>query len=377
MGDADLNWADRGEAMQLRRTPFFEHHQAAGGRLIDFGGWELPVSYKGIIEEHKQVRDSVGLFDVSHMGEVFLRGPSAVDAIRYLITNNLDVPNGHAQYTAMCRPDGGIVDDLIVYRLADDEVLVCVNAANREKDFEWIRDHNPCADVEVVDESDAWAQIAVQGRDAEAVLNALTDVDLAEVAFFGVVRASLGGVDGCIIARTGYTGEDGFEVFIPAERASAVWPSVLRAGEGYGIQPVGLGARDTLRLEAKLMLYGNDIDDTTSPIEAGLGWVTKFDKGDFIGRDALVAQKEAGPARRLVCLLVEKRIARQHCPILADGEVVGEVTSGTKSPSIEANIALGYVPRRLARPGTRLQIDIRGRMAEAEVVKPPFYKRPY
>jgi aminomethyltransferase len=363
--------------MSLKRTPFFEHHEAAGGRLIDFGGWELPVQYSGIIEEHKQVRRSVGLFDVSHMGEVFLRGPSALTAIRHLVTNTVDIPNGHAQYTAMCNHEGGIVDDLIVYRLGDEEILVCVNASNREKDFAWMRDNNPCEDVEVVDESDAWAQVAVQGRHAEAVLNAITETDLTTVPSFGVVRSSVAGVDGCILARTGYTGEDGFEVFIPASQAADVWQPILAAGAPFDLSPIGLGARDTLRLEAKLMLYGNDIDDTTSPLEAGLGWVTKFDKTDFIGRAALLAQKEAGLSRRLVCLVVEKRIARAHCPIMADGEVVGEVTSGTKSPSVETNIALGYVPRRFARPGNRLQIDIRGRMAEAEVVKPPFYKRPY
>ena len=363
--------------MTPSRTPFFEHHKAAGGRLIDFGGWELPVQYSGIIEEHKQVRNSVGLFDVSHMGEVFLRGPSALEAIRHLVTNNIDIPNGHAQYTAMCNPEGGIVDDLIVYRLSDDEVLVCVNAANRTKDFEWLRDNNPCGDVEVVNESDDWAQVAVQGRHAESVLNAITDQDLSQVASFGVVRGTVAGVEGCILARTGYTGEDGFEVFIPVAGADAVWPAILEAGRPYDLQPIGLGARDTLRLEAKLMLYGNDIDDSTTPLEAGLGWVTKFDKPDFIGKAALLAQKEAGLTRRLVCMVVEKRIARPHCPIMVDGEVVGEVTSGTKSPSVEANIALGYVPRRFARPGNRLQIDIRGRMAEAEVVKPPFYKRPY
>ncbi len=363
--------------MNLLRTPFFEHHKAAGGRLIDFGGWELPVQYTGIIEEHKQVRSSVGLFDVSHMGEVFLRGPGALDAIRYLVTNSIDIPNGHAQYTAMCNPSGGIVDDLIVYRLSDDEVLVCVNAANRTKDFQWIRDHNPRPDVDVADESNRWAQIAVQGRNAEAALDGITSVDLTAVPSFGVVRASVGDVEDCIVARTGYTGEDGFEIFLPVSGADHIWPAVLKAGQPYGMTPIGLGARDTLRLEAKLMLYGNDIGDGTTPLEAGLGWVTKLDKPDFIGKAALEAQKAEGLKRRLVCLVVEKRIARAHCPIIVDGEVVGEVTSGTKSPSLEANIALGYVPRRVARPGSRVQIDIRGRLAEAEVVKPPFYKRPY
>lgn len=363
--------------MGLRRTPFFEHHKAAGGRLIDFGGWELPVQYSGIIDEHKQVRSSVGLFDVSHMGEVFVRGPGAVDAVRELVTNNIAIPNGHAQYTAMCHPHGGIVDDLIVYRLSDEEVLICVNAANREKDFAWIRDHNPSEAVSVADESDEWAQIAVQGRNAESVLNSISVADLSAVASFGVVRTAVAGVDGCIVARTGYTGEDGFEVFLPISGADAVWPAVMDAGESFGIRPIGLGARDTLRLEAKLMLYGNDINDDVTPLEAGLGWVTKFDKASFIGKEALLKQKADGLTKRLVCMVVEKRIARPHCPIVVDGQVVGEVTSGTKAPSVEANIALGYVPRRFARPGTRLQIDIRGRMADAEVVKPPFYKRPY
>ena len=363
--------------MDLLRTPFFEHHRTAGGRLIDFGGWELPVQYSGIMAEHKQVRSSVGLFDVSHMGEVFLRGAGALSAIRHLVTNAIDMPSGHAQYTAMCNPNGGIVDDLIVYRLADDEILVCVNAANRAKDFEWIRDNNPDSSVSVVDESDDWAQIAVQGRHAESVLNRISSVDLATVRSFGVVRGSIAGLSGCIIARTGYTGEDGFEVFLPADGAADVWPAVLQAGAPYNIMPIGLGARDTLRLEAKLMLYGNDINDDTSPLEAGLGWITKLDKTDFIGKAALVRQKSEGLRRRLVCMVVEKRIARPHCPIVVDGEVVGEVTSGTKSPTLETNIALGYVPRRFARPGSRVQIDIRGRLADAEVVKSPFYKRPY
>ena len=363
--------------MSLRRTPFFAHHNLAGGRMVDFGGWELPVQYQSIIAEHKQVRRSVGLFDVSHMGEVFVRGPSALEAIRHLVTNTVDIPNGHAQYTAMCNHDGGIVDDLIVYRLSDEEVLVCVNASNRAKDFGWMRDNNPCADVDIVDASDDWSQVAVQGRDAERVLNAITEHDLRTVPSFGVVRAAVAGVADCILARTGYTGEDGFEVFIPAAEAEDVWPAILAAGAPFDLCPIGLGARDTLRLEAKFMLYGNDIDETTSPLEAGLGWVTKFDKPDFIGRSALLAQKEAGLTRRLVSMVVDKRIARPHCPILVDGEVVGEVTSGTKAPSVEANIALGYVPRRFARPGNRLTIDIRGRMAQAEVVKPPFYKRPY
>jgi aminomethyltransferase len=363
--------------MTLRRTPFFANHEAAGGRLIDFGGWALPVQYTGIIEEHRRVRASVGLFDVSHMGEVFIRGPGAHAAVQHLVTNDVDIAPGRAQYTAMCQPDGGIVDDLIVYRLGQDEFLICVNASNREKDFQWMVSNNPTPETaSVVDESDGWAQVAIQGPEGPATLQALTDADVSGLPSFGTSRATIAGVEGCIVARTGYTGEDGFEVFLPEDGAAEIWPAVMAAGEKYDIQPIGLGARDTLRLEMKYCLYGNDIDETTTPLEAGLGWVTKLGKPDFVGRDALLAQREAGVTRRLVCMIVDKRIARPHSPILSEGEVVGEVTSGTKSPSIEKNIALGYVPRRLARPGSQVQIDIRGRIAEAVVVKPPFYTRP-
>jgi len=366
-----------GRLMSLRRTPFFENHEAAGGRIIDFGGWALPVQYTGIIDEHRRVRASVGLFDVSHMGEVFIRGPGAHAAVQHLVTNDVDIASGRAQYTAMCQPDGGIVDDLIVYRLGPEEFLICVNASNREKDFAWMVAHNPTPEsAEVIDESGDWAQVAVQGPDAPATVQTLTDAGVGELQPFGVCRATVAGVPDCIVARTGYTGEDGYEIFLPKAGAAQLWSAVMEAGVPYGIQPIGLGARDTLRLEMKYCLYGNDIDETTTPLEAGLGWVTKLAKTDFIGRDALLAQKEAGVTRRLVCLVVDKRIARPHSSILFEGEIVGEVTSGTKSPSVEKNIALGYVPRRLARPGTELQIDIRGRIADAVVVKPPFYSRP-
>ncbi len=363
--------------MHLRHTPFFANHQAAAGRIIDFGGWALPVQYTGIIEEHRRVRSTVGVFDVSHMGEVWIRGPGAHAAVQHLVTNDVDIAPGRAQYTAMCQPDGGIVDDLIVYRLGPQEFLICVNASNREKDFQWMVANNPTPDTAtVVDESDDWAQVAIQGPDGPATVQALTGTDVSALPSFGTCRATIAGVEGCIVARTGYTGEDGFEVFLPAEGAAQFWPAVMDAGAAHDIQPIGLGARDTLRLEMKYCLYGNDIDETTTPLEAGLGWVTKLAKPDFIGRDTLLAQKEAGVTRRLVCLEVEKRIARPHCTILSEGQPVGEVTSGTKSPSLEKNIAMGYVPRRLARPGTQVQVDIRGRTAEAVVVKPPFYTRP-
>lgn len=365
--------------MSLRRTPFFSFHQAAGARLIDFGGWEMPVQYEGIIAEHERVRTQVGLFDVSHMGEVRFRGEKAIEAIDRLVTNRCtDLVDGQARYSPMCRPSGGIVDDLIVYRVSEDDILICVNAANRAKDFDWMVENNPFpGEVEITAEHDDWAQVAVQGRHAEALLQALTEVDLSAIEYYFFGQGSVAGVPGCVIARTGYTGEDGFEVFLPKDGASAIWPALMEAGAPHGLQPIGLGARDTLRLEAKMLLYGNDMDDERTPLEAGIGWAVKLDKPDFVGRDALVAQRAAKPDMRLAGLVVDKRIARHGNAVEVDGERVGVVTSGTKSPTLGKNIALAYVPRRLARPGTQLQIDIRGRKASAEVVKGAFYKRPY
>ncbi len=363
--------------MSLRRTPFFSFHQAAGARLIDFGGWEMPVQYAGIIAEHECVRGGVGLFDVSHMGEVRLRGDRALAAIDHLVTNRCsDLVDGQARYSPMCRPTGGIVDDLIVYRVAEDDVLVCVNAANRAKDLDWMVANNPFpGDVEITAEHDDWAQVAVQGPRAEAVLQALTDLDLSSIQYYWFGQGAVAGVDGCVVARTGYTGEDGFEVFLPTAGADAVWPALVEAGAEHGLQPIGLGARDTLRLEAKMLLYGSDMDDSRTPLEAGIGWAVKLDKPAFIGRDALVAQRAAKPDVRLAGLVVDKRIARPGNAVEVDGEAVGVVTSGTRSPTLGDNIALAYVPRRLARPGTALQVDIRGRKAQARVVKGPFYQR--
>ncbi len=365
--------------MSLRRTPFFSFHKEAGARLIDFGGWEMPVQYTGLMAEHKATRASVGLFDVSHMGEVWFRGPGAIDAVRHLVTNDLKLVDGHAQYTAMCYGHGGIVDDLIVYKLTDDEVLICVNASNREKDFAWMKENNPNPAVSVEDESDGWAQVAIQGRHAAALIQKMTAVDLSAIPSFHVARGAVAGVEGCVLARTGYTGEDGFEIFLPATGAGAMWPAIMEAGKEFDVTPVGLGARDTLRLEMKYCLYGNDIDQDTTPLEAGLGWVTKLKKPDFIGKDALVRQQAEGVKRRLVAMVVEERIARHGNPILAEegGEPIGVVTSGTRSPSLDQNIALGYVPTALSSVGSRVVVDVRGKTAVAEVVKAPFYTRPY
>lgn len=363
----------------MARTPFFDRHVSAGGRMIDFGGWELPVQYKaGILAEHRRVREQLGLFDVSHMGEVRVTGPGAHDAVRHLMSNDMDIVDGQCQYTLMCNHQGGVVDDMIVSRVAHDEFFICVNAANRAKDFDWMVAHNPLPQTaRFTDESEQWAQIALQGRNAQAALQPLTPADLSALAYYHFVSTSVAGVQGCVVARTGYTGEDGFEVWLPPASAGPLWDAVVASGEGHGLLPIGLGARDTLRLEAAMCLYGNDLDDHTTPLEAGLGWAVKLQAGDFIGRDVLLAQRAAKPDRRLVGLEIEKRIARPHSAILHEGSVVGEVTSGTKSPTLEVPIALGYVPRQLARPGTALTVDVRGRQAAARVVRKPFYKRPY
>lgn len=365
--------------MSMRRTPFHAFHLEAGAKMVDFGGWHMPLSYTRVIPEHILVRASVGLFDVSHMGEVRVHGADAHKAVQHLVTNDVLIDIGQAQYTAMCRPDGGIVDDLIVYRLGEQDFLLCINAANRAKDFAWIRDNNPYKDtVQTENVSDFWAQLAVQGRNAPATLQKLTDADLSALKYFWFTHATVAGVEDCIIARTGYTGEDGFEVFLPAGAADVMWPAIMEAGREFGLTPIGLAARDTLRLEARLHLYGSDMSEETTPLEAALGWCTKIKgKDDFIGRDAMIAQRKAGVPRKLVGMIVDKRIPRPHCAIRAGGEVVGEVTSGTRSPTLGTNIALGYVPPEHAKPGTKLEIDVRGKMAPATVVRGPFYKRDY
>ena len=364
--------------MGLRRTAFFDAHKNCNARLIDFGGWEMPVQYAGILAEHEAVRKSVGLFDVSHMGEIMVRGEGAEQALNTLLSNDVrSVDIGQSQYSAILNPSGGIVDDVFVYRLAQSEYLVCVNASNREKDFDWLVANNPNPDAEITNASDDWAQVAVQGRNAIPLVESLSNIQAEGLSRGAIAQGQFAGVEGCWIARTGYTGEDGFEVFIPVNAAAPTWQTILDTGAPFGIQPIGLGARDTLRLEVKNVLYGNDINDQTTPLEAGLRWITKLDKGDFIGREALLAQKEAGLKRRLVCLEVEGRIARPGAKLLnSDGEI-GNVTSGSRSPSLGTNIAMGYVARGNGRPGTELTVDIRGRHAKAVVVKGPFYTRDY
>jgi aminomethyltransferase len=373
----NLEGKERMSDRNVKRTVFNQYHHDLGARMVDFGGWEMPLQYSKIIPEHSCVRSAVGLFDVSHMGEVFFEGPGALAAVRAMVTNDLAIEDGEAQYTCLCKHNGGIIDDLIVYRLSESRILLCINASNREKDYEWLREHNPDRRVEVVNASDEYAQVAIQGRHAEALLQKLTPLPLAGLKYYGLSEAVVDGIEGCIIARTGYTGEDGFEVFLPAAGGGGIWPKLLELGEEFGILPIGLAARDTLRLEARMNLYGSDMDESHTPYEAGLGWTVKLGKGDFIGKAALEEFKQSQWKKRLVGMVVQKRIPRHGCPIIADGKAVGQVTSGTRSPSLGTGIALGHVPRALSRAGTRLEIDVRGRLAEATVVKGPFYARNY
>jgi aminomethyltransferase len=366
--------------MELRRTPFFDRHVAAGARMVPFAGFEMPVQYTGVNPEHLQCRKSVGLFDVSHMGEVRVKGSKAEAALMWLVSNDIasTVP-GQAQYNALCNDHGGVVDDLVIYRIAADEFLICVNASNRAKDFAWLVEHNPFPGEAVfTDEGDDWAQLAIQGRNALATCQKLTTTELAPIGTYRFAHGTFAGVPGCILARTGYTGEDGFEVFIPAKAAPPVWDAILAAGAEFGIVPVGLGARDTLRLEVCYCLYGHELTDETSPLQAGIGWITKLKKqGGFLGSAAIEARK-ATDDKKLVKLLIDgTRIARDGMPVLFEGQPVGHVTSGTRGPSVEKSIALAYLRNDLAKPGTKVIIDVRGKEAPAEVVANPFYKRNY
>ncbi len=358
-----------------QRTPLHDDHVRLGARMVEFAGWEMPVQYAGILEEHAAVRAAVGIFDVSHMGEVVLRGPGALAALQGVFTNDLSrAADGQAQYGCLCREDGGIVDDVVVYRRGPDDLLVCVNASNRTKDFEWLAAH--AGGAEVRNESDEWGQIALQGPRAAATLQPLCDVPLAGIGTYRFRPGKIAGIE-CLVARTGYTGEDGFELFFRPDRASRLWSALLDAGQPAGILPCGLGARDSLRLEMAYRLYGSDMDDGTTPLEAGLGWVVKFDKGDFVGREALLRQREQGLARKLVGFQVAgPGIARHGHAVVQDGRPVGIVTSGTRSPSLRTSIGLAYLPPALAAEGTSFTVDIRGRPVPATVVKTPFYTHP-
>ena len=362
---------------ELKRTPLYEAHKALGAKLVPFVGFEMPVQYAGILAEHKAVRTAVGIFDVSHMGEIVFRGARAPEAVQRLVTNAAaKLPDGGALYTPMCYQDGGIVDDCIVYRRAADDYLVIVNASNIDKDFAWMFENTKsiCAPV---NESDNWALIAVQGPKAAALLDRIADKPFtAGVGSFHLTWTTIAGAK-LTAARTGYTGEDGFELMCPPAQATPVWNCLLEAGQADGIQPCGLGSRDTLRLEARLCLYGNDIDQTTTPLEAGIGWTVKWD-AEFIGKPALAAQKAAGLKRKLAGFVARGRgIPRHGYPILdkEGGTALGTCNSGGPAPFLGTNIGLGYVPSAFAEPGKTLVVDCRGKTVPVEVVKGPFYKR--
>jgi aminomethyltransferase len=358
----------------LSRTPLYDVHVKAGARIVPFAGYEMPVQYKGVMEEHETVRTAVGLFDVSHMGEVEITGPNALAAVQKLVTNDAGaIVDGQAMYTGLLNDRGGFVDDLVVYRFSATRFFICVNASNRVKDFTWMKERTG-ATAQVTDRSDEFAQIAVQGPKAATLVQRLTKVELAPVKNYHFALGSVAGVDNVIISRTGYTGEDGFELYAPGAKGAALWEALMDKGADLGVKPIGLGARDTLRLEMKYALYGNDIDDDHTPLEAGLGWIVKLQKGDFIGRDVLLRQKEQGVTRKLVGLEVEDgRIARHGYKVVdASGAVTGEVTSGTQSPSLKKAIAMAYVPTAVSAVGSQVLVDIRGKPAPARVVKTPF-----
>ncbi len=363
------------ETETLKNTALTKVHIALGAKIVPFAGYNMPVQYQGLKIEHECVRTGVGVFDVSHMGEFILKGPKALDLIQKVTSNDASkLTPGRAQYSCLPNGKGGIVDDLIVYKFDDEKYLLVVNASNIEKDWNWISQHNDMG-VEMVNASDDYSLLAIQGPKAAEAMQSLTSTDLSNIKFYHFEVGDFAGCPDVIISATGYTGSGGFEIYVKNEDAEKVWNKVFEAGKAYGIQPIGLGARDTLRLEMGYCLYGNDIDDTTSPLEAGLGWITKFDK-DFIDKEFLAKQKETGVTRKLVAFeLVEKGIPRHDYPIVdAHDNVIGKVTSGTMSPSLDKAIGLGYVPTNLASEGSEIFVQIRNKSLKAVVVKLPFYK---
>lgn len=359
----------------MKETALTKVHEKLGAKMVPFAGYSMPVQYKGLKHEHEVVRTSVGVFDVSHMGEFFLRGPKAEELLQKVSSNDASkLVVGKAQYSCMPNEDGGIVDDLIIYKTKEDEFLLVVNASNIEKDWNWIKQHND-AGAEMVNASDEWSLLAIQGPRAAKAMQSLTKTDLENIKFYTFEVGDFAGCPDVIISATGYTGSGGFEIYVPNESAERVWHAVLEAGRDFGIEPIGLGARDTLRLEMGYCLYGNDIDDTTSPLEAGLGWITKFTK-DFINSDNLAKQKEEGIKKKLVPFeLIDKGIPRKDYPIFdANENEIGRVTSGTMAPSLDKAIGLGYVPVEMKEEGTEIFIGVRNKMLKAKVSKLPFYK---
>ena len=362
----------------LRKTPLNDVHRQSGAKMVPFGGWDMPVEYSGLIAEHKAVRSAAGLFDVSHMGQLEVEGEGALAFLQRVTSNNVaKLVDGQAQYSSLPMPSGCPVDDIIVYRRSERRFLVVVNASNIEKDWNWLLAQKPAA-CGLHNLSDQYALLALQGPKAEAILQTLTPLALSAIRFYHFAEGTVDGQQ-AIVARTGYTGEDGFEIFVAPAVAPSLWRRLIAAGAPHGLLPAGLGARDTLRLEARMMLYGNDMDETTTLIEAGLGWIVALDesKGDFNGRDVLAAQKASGAPRKLVGFeMTERGIPRHGYPLLLDGQPVSAVTSGTFAPFLQKSIGLCYLPAARAVVGTAVEVDIRGKATAARVVPTPFYKRP-
>jgi aminomethyltransferase len=367
-----------GSPVALKRTPLNARHRASGARMVGFGGWDMPVEYSGIVQEHMAVRTRAGLFDVSHMGQIEVAGPAALAAVQRISSNDASrLQVGQAHYSGLLTPEGTFVDDLLVYRLGTDHFLLVVNAGNIEKDYTWIAEEiKPAGDSAAVNTSARYALIAIQGPESQQVLQSLTGIELDAIKFYWYSYGEVAGVR-ATVSRTGYTGEDGFEIFVAPPMADRVWLALLEAGKSVDLVPCGLGARDTLRLEASMRLYGNDIDDTTTALEADLDWIVGWNKDDFVGAGALRAQKAAGPARRIVGLeMIDRGIARHGHDVYVGGVRAGKVTSGTQTPFLKKAIAMAYVPIDATMPGTRVEIDIRGRRCGAAVVPLPFYRRP-
>jgi aminomethyltransferase len=360
----------------MLKTALTHVHESIGAKMVPFAGYSMPVQYTGLIQEHHAVRQAAGLFDVSHMGEFFVKGPQAESLVQYVTSNDVSkLSPGKIQYSCLPNENGGIVDDLLVYKLADDEFLLVVNASNIEKDFNWIKKHHTF-DAELTDRSEQMSLLALQGPKALEILAELTSVDLGSIPYYNFQIGAVADIQNVIISNTGYTGAGGFELYIANEDAERLWNALMLTGAAYGLVPAGLGARDTLRLEMGFCLYGNDINDETSPLEAGLGWITKLNT-DFVGKDKILAIKEGGLDRRLVGFeMLDRGIPRQHYPIVNEsGEVIGEVTSGTQSPSLSKAIGMGYVHTAYVAEGTEIFVEVRGKHLKAVVVKPPFLKK--
>ena len=358
----------------LKATPLLDLHKELGAKLVPFAGWNMPIQFAGVLNEHTCVRERVGLFDVSHMGEIEIEGKEAKEFLQFLLSNNVErMFDGSIIYSLMCYETGGVVDDLLVYRFSENHYFLCVNASNSDKDYDWVEKHSSSFNVNVKNTSSKTSQLALQGPDAKNVLQSLCDIPLNDLSYYNFKKGMVNDVES-IISRTGYTGEDGFELYLSPEKVSDVFMSLMEQGRQYGIQPIGLGARDTLRIEMGYPLYGNEIDDKPTPLDAGLGWVIKFDKGEFLGRGPLLKQKEQGGSRRkLVGIkLLARGVPRAHYQVLKNGGSVGEVASGTFSPTLNTGVGLCYLSREYSDVGNHLGIKIREQLIAAEVVKLPF-----